>query len=133
MSVLVDTNIILDVITADPVWEPWSLDQLERLCLTHELAVNPVICAELCARQHTEKELDIWVPASRFKRLPLPFAAAFPAGRAFDSYRQRGGTRTSTLPDFLIGAHALIEGHTLLTRDASRYRTYFPKLKVIAP
>ena len=133
MSILVDTNIILDVITGDPVWKDWSQRSLSALSRSHELVVNPVICAELSCKLRTEAELDVFVPASRFKHVPLPVAAAFPAGRAFAAYRKRGGVKTSPLPDFFIGAHAWVEGHTLLTRDASRYRTYFPKLKIIAP
>jgi predicted nucleic acid-binding protein len=133
MSVLVDTNIILDVITNDPVWAGWSISQLSKLSGAHELAVNTVICAEICTKLLNQAELDFWVPQARFHRLPLPVAAAFPAGKAYAAYLKRGGVKTSPLPDFFIGAHALVEGHTLLTRDATRYRTYFPKVKIIAP
>ena len=133
MPVLVDTNIILDVITNDPVWAEWSMSQLNRLSQAHELAVNTVVCAEISTKLLSESELDLWVPTALFRRLPLPVAAAFPAGRAYAAYRKRGGVKTSPLPDFFIGAHALVENHTLLTRDATRYRTYFPKVKIIAP
>lgn len=97
------------------------------------LAINPLIYAELANSFQSADDLDNYLDPDDYARLALPWNAAFLAGRAFKAYRQKGGNKTSPLPDFYIGAHALVEGLTLLTRDASRYKTYFPKLKLIAP
>jgi len=97
------------------------------------LCINPVVYAEISVGYATPAALDAVLSETQFERLPLPFAAGFLAGRAFVEYRRKGGMCTSPLPDFYIGAHALVEGHTLLTRDPARYRTYFPKLKLVSP
>ena len=129
-----DTNVLLDVATRDPLWFEWSSEQLIKVINKREGAINPVIYAELAPCYRNERELDMsLVPAKHFKRLALPYAAAFPAARAFAAYRKAGGTRLAPLPDFFIGAHAESEGHRLLTRDPTRYRTYFPKVKLICP
>lgn len=130
--VLVDANVLLDVLTADPQWADWSAERLER-ALAQGLAINPVIYAEVSVGFGDEAELEAALDLPDLERLALPYAAAFRAGRAFVEYRRQGGIRRSPLPDFFIGAHAEVEGMTLLTRDAARYRTYFPKLKLIAP
>ena len=130
--VLVDSNILIDVMTDDPTWEPWSAQQLAHLGNTRQLAINPLIFAEVAIAYRDEELLNAALPPA-LVRLPLPYSAAFLAARAFRDYRQRGGTRRSPLPDFYIGAHAAAEGHTVLTRDATRYRTYFPDVTVIAP
>lgn len=132
--VLVDTNVLSDIATRDPVWFPWSSAQLSRIVNAREAAINPVIYAELAPLYHSARELDLnLVPPSDFRRLLLPFSAGFPAARAFQAYRKAGGQKTAPLPDFFIGAHAEAEGLVLLTRDAARYRTYFPKVKLICP
>ena len=132
--VLVDTNVLLDIATRDPVWFGWSSAQLAPLMNAREAAINPVIYAELAPHYRDAGELDsLLLPAVAFKRLPLPYGAGFPAARAFLDYRNAGGTKTAPLPDFLIGGHAEAEGLTILTRDAARYRTYFPKVSLIAP
>ncbi len=132
--VLIDTSVLLDIATHDRKWFAWSSAQLAPLVNARQAAINPVIYAELAPCYRDERDLDLnLVPSTDFKRLPLPYSAAFPAARAFAAYRATGGTRTSPLPDFFIGAHAEAEGHTLLTRDPSRYRTYFPKVKLLAP
>jgi len=132
--VLIDTNVLLDIATRDPQWFDWSSTRLAPLVNTRQAAINPVIYAELAPCFRNERELDLnLLPPRDFKRLALPYSAAFPAARAFSSYRKAGGTRTSPLPDFFIGAHAEAEGHTLLTRDPLRYRTYFPSVKLLAP
>jgi predicted nucleic acid-binding protein len=132
--VLVDTNVLLDIATRDPVWFPWSSARLAPLINSREAAINPVIYAELAPNYRDERDLDLnLVPATAFRRLPLPYAAGFPAARAFLAYRKAGGRRTSPLPDFLIGGHAEAEGHSLLTRDPVRYRKYFPSVRLIAP
>jgi predicted nucleic acid-binding protein len=130
--VLVDANVLLDIITADPQWFEWSAQRMER-AQTKGLAINPVIYAEVAAGFRKQEELDVTLEPADIERLPLPYEAAFRAGRAFMEYRRRGGNRRSPLPDFFIGAHAEVAGLTLLTRDATRYRTYFPTLRLIAP
>jgi len=132
--VLVDTNVLLDIATRDPQWFAWSRVQLAPLINARQAAINPVIYAEIAPCYRDERDLDLnLLPPTDFKRLALPYSAAFPAARAFGAYRKSGGTRTSPLPDFFIGAHAEAEGHTLLTRDPVRYRTYFPKVKLLTP
>ena len=132
--VLVDTNVLLDVATRDPAWLAWSSAALAPVINAGEAAINPIIYAELAPGYATEQDLDRdLVPPFEFTRLPLPYAAAFPAARAFAEYRKAGGIKTSPLPDFFIGAHAEVEGHTLLTRDPARYRKHFPSVKLICP
>ena len=130
---LVDSNVILDIVTEDEEWIDWSADALERTAESGRLVINPIIYAEVAIRFTTIEELDDVVPDDYFTREGLPWAAAFLAGQAFLRYRRRGGTRVHPLPDFYIGAHAAIMGYTLLTRDARRYRTYFPKLRLVSP
>lgn len=131
--ILVDANVWIDVIQDDPVWGTWSAKELARARNRDEVAINPIIAAEVSLAFETPEELDLYLSAGLVQRLALPYTAAFSAGRAFLRYRQAGGQRHAPLPDFYIGAHAEAEGLTLLTRDATRYRTYFPSVKVIAP
>ena len=132
--VLVDSNVLLDVATRDPVWFAWSSAQLAPLIQAGEAAINPIIYSELAPGFTCEQELDdTLLPPACFHRLALPYAAAFPVARAFVAYRKAGGAKTAPLPDFLIGAHAEVEGHTILTRDAVRYRSYFPAVNLICP
>jgi predicted nucleic acid-binding protein len=133
MPTLVDSNVILDVVTEDADWVDWSASMLARAARDGRLVVNPLIYAEVSCGYTRIEDLDEALPAAYFTREPLPWAAAFLAARAFVNYRRRGGTRTAPLPDFYIGAHAALAGYTLLTRDPRRYRTYFPKLRLIAP
>lgn len=130
---LVDSNVLLDVVTEDPGWFEWSASALARCAEEGPLAINPLIYAEVSIGFERIEELDKVLDAAGFLRLALPWEAAFLAGKCFLRYRRRGGSRSSTLPDFYIGAHALVEGRTLLTRDAARYRTYFPRLRVVSP
>lgn len=130
---LVDSNVLLDVMTEDPVWSPWSIDALAARAEAGPLFVDPIVYAEVSVRFTRIEELDEALPPQDFRRLDLPWEASFLAGKAFVAYRRTGGRRTSTLPDFLIGAHAATRGLALLTRDAARYRTYFPTVEVIAP
>ena len=132
-AVLVDANVLLDVMTEDARWLEWSAAALERAAETSRLVVNPIIYAEASIRFSRIEDLDDALPQTTFDREPIPYEAAFLAGKAFLAYRRRGGTRRSALPDFFIGAHAAVAGYQLLTRDAARYRTYFPKLALIAP
>ncbi|MGV3614121.1 MAG: type II toxin-antitoxin system VapC family toxin [Fimbriimonas sp.] len=130
---LVDSNVLLDVLSEDPQWFEWSATTLETVADSSRLIINPVIYAEVSIRYSTIEELEIVLPKKFVEREPIPFEAAFLAGKCFREYRKRGGMRTSTLPDFFIGAHATVAGYRLLTRDVARYRTYFPNLVVIAP
>lgn len=132
-TVLVDSNVLLDVLTDDPVWYAWSSAALAAAANQSSLAINPLVYAEVSIGFERIEELDEALPPQTFLRLPLPWPAAFLAGRCFLAYRRAGGKRGSPLPDFYIGAHAAIEAMPLLTRDASRYRTYLPRLKLIAP
>jgi predicted nucleic acid-binding protein len=133
MSTLVDSNVLIDVLSEDARWFEWSSQALARAVERSALCINPIIYAEVAVGYAAAAAVDAALSEERFERLALPFAAGFLAGRAFVDYRRRGGVRQAPLPDFYIGAHALVEGHTLLTRDPARYRTYFPKLKLVCP
>ena len=131
--VLVDTNVLMDVLTEDPTWFDWSAEALAAAADRSVLVLNQLVYAELAVGFPTIEALDEALPADRFRREPLPWDAGFLAGKAFLAYRRRGGDRRSPLPDFYIGAHAAVRDYAVLTRDAARYRTYFPRLRVIAP
>lgn len=132
-AILVDSNVLLDVMTEDARWFSWSAASIERAADRFRLVVNPVIYAEVSIRYSQIEELDIALSKTMFDREAIPYEAAFLAGKSFVAYRQRGGSKRSPLPDFFIGAHAAVAGYQLLTREAARYRTYFPKLALIAP
>jgi predicted nucleic acid-binding protein len=132
-ATLVDSNVILDIASEDDEWLDWSASRLTAAAERGPVVINPVIYAEVSTRFDTIEALDDALPPELYTRVALPWEAAFLAAKAFLEYRHRGGTKTSTLPDFFIGAHAAIAGMTLLTRDVRRYRTYFPKLRIIAP
>jgi hypothetical protein len=132
-ATLVDANVLLDLLTDDERWSTWSTDALLRLATEGRLVINPVIFAETSAGFATAEDANRFMPADLFEREQIPWAAAFLAGQAHAGYRRRGGTRTTTLPDFFIGAHAAVAGYRLLTRDARRYRSAFPRLELIAP
>lgn len=131
--ILVDTNIFVDLWTRNPEWGEWSEQALVRAADDGPLAVNPIIYAELCLGFEEESQLEETLGDVGVRRLPLPYAAAWPAAQAFAAYRKRGGQRSAPLPDFFIGAHALVEGLVLLTRDPRRYRSYFPKVRLTSP
>ncbi len=132
-AVLIDSNVLLDLMTEDPRWFSWSAKALASAAGTLRLVINPIIYAEVSIRYSQIEDLNAALPKAMIDREPIPYDAAFLAGKAFRVYRRRGGTKRSTLPDFFIGAHASVAGYSLLTRDATRYRTYFPKLPLIAP
>jgi predicted nucleic acid-binding protein len=132
-ATLVDSNVLLDVLTEDEQWLDWSADRLADAARTGMLVINPIIYAEVAVGFARIEDLDDALPPTYYRRHPLPFEAGYLAGQCFVSYRRRGGDRGSPLPDFYIGAHAALAGFTLLTRDARRYRTYFPKLRIVAP
>ena len=130
---LVDTNILLDLATDDPKWADWSIRQLEAAATMGPLRVNEISYAELSVRFARIEAVDRFLDDGGFTLAPMPRAALFLAGKVFLQYRQRGGTRTGVLPDFLIGAHAAVEKLPLLTRDVGRYRSYFPTVELIIP
>lgn len=132
-EILVDSNIILDIVTEDTNWFDWSSKKLAEYVEQTKLNINPIIYAEVSIGFQKIEELEIALPTSFFHRLDLPWEAAFLAGKCFLQYRQQGGTRHAPLPDFYIGAHAAIMDMMLLTRDVNRYHTYFPTLELIAP
>ena len=131
--VLVDSSVLLDVMTEDPRWSAWSSSALARCANDGSLAINPIIYAEVSIRFERIEELDAALPEAEFRRLPLPWEASFLAGKSYLRYRRSGGSRSAPLLDFFIGAHAAVSGLALLTRDAARVRTYFPRVEVIAP
>jgi predicted nucleic acid-binding protein len=131
--VLVDSNILLDVATDDPIWGEWSSETLARTANESILIISPLIYAEMSIGFASIEALEDALPVDLYRRDALPYEAAFLAGKVFLEYRRRGGTRRSPLPDFYIGDHAAIAGYRLLTRDATRYRTYFPSLEIISP
>jgi predicted nucleic acid-binding protein len=131
--ILVDTNVLLDVVTDDPVWATWSQQQLDASTLRDRVAIGPVVYAEISSRFFQIEQLDAALALVDIVVAEMPRTALFLAGHAFRTYRQRGGPRTSVLPDFFIGAHAAAAGALLITRDAARYRSYFPTVELIAP
>lgn len=133
LGTLIDSNVLLDVITEDETWFEWSSQALTRAADSGPLVINPVIYAEVSVRFSRIEDLDDAIPPSDYGRLALPWEASFLAGKVFLAYRRNKGTKSSTLPDFFIGAHAAVADLALLTRDASRYRTYFPTVRIAAP
>jgi len=132
-AILVDSNVLLDTLTEDANWFQWSSDALAEAAESATLVINPIIYAEVSIRFERIEELEETLPPSYFRRDALPWEAGFLAGKCFAAYRRRGGIRRTPLPDFYIGAHAAVSGMTLLTRDVARYKTYFPRVRLISP
>jgi predicted nucleic acid-binding protein len=132
-GVLVDSDILLDVATQDPCWALWSTRAMSEVLELTSLVINPIIYAEVSVNYTTIEALDAALPSAVYRREALPWEAGFLAGKCFSAYRRRGGTRGSPLPDFYIGAHAAIAGLAILTRDAPRYRSYYPGVEVLSP
>ncbi|WP_158816521.1 type II toxin-antitoxin system VapC family toxin [Methylocapsa sp. S129] len=132
-AVLIDSNVLLDLMSEDARWFSWSAAAVEKAADSFRLVINPVIYAEVSARYSRIEDLDAALPKAIFDREAIPYEAAFLAGKSFLAYRRQGGIKRSPLPDFFIGAHAAVAGYQLLTRDAVRYRTYYPRLSLIAP
>ena len=130
---LVDTNVLVDVLQDDPQWADWSISQLRAQASVHQLVINPVIFAEMSLSFSTLEALDDVVVTMGLELREIPRPALFLAAKAYAQYRKRGGAKQQVLPDFFIGAHAAVENWPLLTRDARRFRTYFPGLEVLAP
>jgi predicted nucleic acid-binding protein len=133
VATLVDSNVLIDVLSRDSAWADWSGEALGRVGSEGLLVINPVVYAEVSHRYSRKELLDRELPEDAFIRENIPWAAAFLAGKAYVKYRSLGGRRRSPLPDFFIGAHAAVAGLRLLTRDVSRYRTYFPTVELIVP
>jgi predicted nucleic acid-binding protein len=132
-AILVDSSILLDLMGEDPRWFAWSASALQRAADRSRLVINAIIYAEVSVRYSRIEDLEAALPTAMLDRESVPYEAAFLAGKTFLMYRRRGGTKRSPLPDFIIGAHAAVAGYQLMTRDASRYRSYFPGLSLIAP
>lgn len=132
-AVLVDSCVLLDLMTEDPQWLVWSATAVTNAANTARLVINPIIYAEVSVRYTRIEDLEAALPKEMIDREPVPYEAAFLAGKSFLTYRRRGGAKRSPLPDFFIGAHAAVAGYRLLTRDAGRYRGYFPGLSLICP
>jgi predicted nucleic acid-binding protein len=130
---LVDTNVLVDVFQNDAQWADWSIAQMRAQSKLHVLAINPIIYAEISLSFSTLEALNDVVTTMALEVREIPRPALFLAAKAYEQYRRRGGSKAQVLPDFFIGAHAAVEGWPLLTRDASRFRTYFPTLDVLAP
>ena len=130
---LLDANVLLDIATADPIWLAWSEAQFRAAAAVGPVFINPLIYAEIAPAFASQSDLDHWLDPSVFLRLPLPYEAGCLAAQAFVKYRRAGGSRNSPMPDFYIGAHAEINGLTLVTRDDGRYHTYFPNIALIIP
>jgi predicted nucleic acid-binding protein len=133
VTTLVDSCALLDVLTDDPTWSKWSSEAIAAAESAGELVINPLVYAEVSAGYEKLEEVDTALPVAIFRRDPLPYEAGFLAAKAFVNYRRRGGTKTSPLPDFYIGAHAAVMRYRVLTRDAARFRTYFPSVELLAP
>jgi hypothetical protein len=131
--ILVDTNVLLDLVTGDPLWGEWSQQQLDSAAARDEIAINDIVYAELSVGYARIEELDEMIRRAGVVSAAIPRSALFLAGKAFRRYRSAGGIRTGVLPDFFLGAHAVISDSVLITRDAARYRTYFPRVMLIAP
>ncbi|NER19588.1 MAG: type II toxin-antitoxin system VapC family toxin [Symploca sp. SIO1C2] len=132
-EILVDSNVILDVITEEPQWFDWSSQMLTDYANQGDLVINPIIYAEIAIGFNQPEEVEEALPEDFFRRDSLPYSAAFLAGQSFLAYRRRGGGRRSPLPDFYIGAHAAVANLPLLTRDVNRYQTYFSSVQLITP
>jgi predicted nucleic acid-binding protein len=132
-GLLVDSNVILDILLDDPVWAEWSEETLSQYGETHDLFINPIVYTELSIGFRRIEELEKAIEVAGFQMLEIPKEALFLAGKAFLQYRRNKGTKSSPLPDFFIGAHAAVLHVDLVTRDAARYRTYFPTVNLISP
>ncbi|HLH84124.1 MAG TPA: type II toxin-antitoxin system VapC family toxin [Trebonia sp.] len=132
-ATLIDSCVLLDVITGDRQWADWSAAQLAAAVDTGRAVINPLIYAEVSVGYQTIEEMEELLPPDAYEREPLPYLAGFAAGKAFLQYRRSGGQKRSPMPDFYIGAHAAVAGYRLLTRDVNRYRTYFPTIDLIIP
>ncbi|MFM8454247.1 MAG: type II toxin-antitoxin system VapC family toxin [Gammaproteobacteria bacterium] len=133
MKILLDSNVILDLFTEDPVWFNWSAQTVAQYAENHILIINPIIYAEISIRFSSIEELEDLLLDTYFEKINLPWEACFLAGKCFLQYKKSNGKKTNTLPDFFIGAHAAVSKFPLITRDINRYKTYFPSVELIHP
>jgi len=131
--IFVDTNVLLDLVTDDPDWAGWSQQQLDHAAARDDLTINDIVYAELSIGYERMEELDAMIQTAGLTIAAIPRPALFLAGKAFQRYRSAGSRKTGVLPDFIVGAHAVIADAALITRDAARYRSYFPGIALIAP
>ena len=129
---LIDANVLIDIITEDAVWYGWSSDAMRSAARNSAVYINPLIYAEVSTQYSSIEKLDRVLPNSILRRAQLPYSAGFLAAKAFVAYRRRGGSLRSPMPDFYIGAHAVVQNLTLVTRHVRRYRKYFPSLRLIS-
>jgi predicted nucleic acid-binding protein len=132
-ATLIDSNVLIDIVAEDPRWGAWSGEALIEALEEGSVFVDQIVFAEVSMGYRTAEACQQALAVQGLERIPIPWSAAFLAGRAFASYRRRGGSKLAPLPDFFIGAHAAVAGLRLLTRDPTRYRTYFPTVELIAP
>jgi len=132
-ATLVDSNVLIDIVAEDPSWTRWSEEALIEVLDDGPVMVDQIVFAEISIGYTTAEACQQALAVMGLELIPIPWPAAFLAGRAFADYKRRGGYKLAPLPDFFIGAHAAVSGHRLLTRDAARYRTYFPTVDLIAP
>jgi predicted nucleic acid-binding protein len=132
-ATLIDTNVLVDIIESRPVWGEWAARQLELLSMEGDLIINQIVYAEASVPYETIEEFELVMKTGLLLREDLPWSAGFIAAKAHRQFRANGGNKTTTLPDFLIAAHAQVKKHRLITRDPRRFRTYFPEVEVIAP
>ncbi|CAN5419457.1 type II toxin-antitoxin system VapC family toxin [soil metagenome] len=133
MSTLVDSNVLVDIYQPNSAWRAWSAQKLAQARIAGRVIINQLIAAEVAAEFDSEERYDFALRAAFLIKEDVPWPATFMAGTAHVRYRRSGGSRERTLPDFLIGAHAMVKNYTLLTRDARRYRAHFPDLDIVAP
>jgi len=132
-KILVDSNVILDIFTNDPIWYFWSQSTLNKYCLQYELCINSIIYTEISIGFNLIEELEATINWCHFNLIKIPNEALFLAGKVFMKYKENKGQKTSPLPDFFIGAHASVLNIPLITRDTTRMKFYFPKLNIISP
>jgi predicted nucleic acid-binding protein len=133
MTALVDSNVLIDIAYRDPAWLKWSRQQVTSAIADGPLVINQIIFAEFSFRYALYDEADALLPHEEFRREDVPFMAAFAAAKAFSFYRRAGGAKEKPLPDFFIGAHAMVRGYQIITRDPSGFRAYFPDVELITP
>jgi predicted nucleic acid-binding protein len=131
-AILIDSSVLIDVVTENAEWADRSRDAIVWASRSRELVINAVVFAEVSIPFARIEDIDRRL-SKVFRREDIPWEAAFLAGKTFVTYRRRGGTRQSPLPDFFIGAHAAVRGYDLLTRDPKGFRSYFPSVTIITP
>ena len=132
-GVLVDSNIVLDVFLNDPKWADWSESKLDEYDQLGILCINSIVYSEISIGFNRIEDLESTIARAGFQMLEIPKEALFLAGKAYLKYKKRKGTKRTPLPDFFIGAQAAVQNLDLITRDVSKYQSYFPTVKLISP